>query len=184
MANPLVPIPIWLKDYQNAIWYDGTNLAAVQAYNQDPAYIFGSVNATTKAITWLGTQGIFTPNIIQPVNTWILGTSPTNMLDDAALTASFIRGPMMGWYDVLKNVEVGNVKLPLLALGVPSAPQVITLSGDMGSTDYSVKLIPGSTLLGSSTVNITSKTSTTVTLTVTASGLISAGATLTLICVR
>lgn len=71
-------------------------------------------------------------------------------------------------------LEVGEYKLPLLALGIP-VDVTVGLSGTMLTTAYEVKILKGAQLLGSTTVVVKTKNLTSVVLTITPSLLISAG---------
>lgn len=73
-----------------------------------------------------------------------------------------------------RALEVGEYKLPLLALGIP-VDVTVPLSGNMSTEDYQVKVFKGAQLLGSTTVVVKTRNMNSVVLTITPSLLISAG---------
>lgn len=80
-----------------------------------------------------------------------------------------------------KKIRTGELKLPLLALGIPY-DATIPLSGPMLTTNYDVEILKGATLLGSATAVVKTKNLSSVVLTVTPGVLLSAGAAIMVLC--
>lgn len=79
------------------------------------------------------------------------------------------------------RIRTGEVKLPLLALGIPY-DATVPLSGPMGTLEYEVEILKGSTLIGNATVVVKTKNTNNVVLTITPGIAIAAGNAIQIIC--
>lgn len=78
-------------------------------------------------------------------------------------------------------LRTGELKLPLLALGIPY-DATVSLSGAMLTTSYNVEILKGATLLGAATAVVKTKNLSSVVLTITPGVLVSAGAAIMVLC--